>query len=235
MITKLFYQQLDSTKMEYDRLAAIGSNSGRWIIRAGTQTAGQGRGDNLWHSPEGGLWLSFDLLYPRSVASFPLYVGFCLHQLLGWLYPLTELKVKWPNDIYLEDAKLAGILCHYQENRSRYLIGLGLNTNTNRDDVLLELDAAILSESIGMRLSNSMLADLIALRVERNSDQLADPSAYIGYCAEHLHGLGRLAEVKTNCGMLRGVITGLNDEGFLLLSCNNGTLVPVTHGSLRVQ
>ncbi|MBP7205449.1 MAG: biotin--[acetyl-CoA-carboxylase] ligase [Candidatus Cloacimonetes bacterium] len=235
MTTKLFYQQLDSTKMAHERLAAIGSNCDRWIIRAGTQTAGQGRGDNLWHSPEGGMWLSFDLLYPRPVASFPLYVGFCLHQLLGWLYPLPKLKVKWPNDIYLEDAKLAGILCHYQENRSRYLIGLGLNTNTNRDDVLLELDAAILSERMGMRLSNSTLADLITLRVERNSDMLADPSGYIGYCAEHLHGLGRLAEVKTGCGMLRGVITGLNDEGFLLLSCNNGTLVPVTHGSLRVQ
>ena len=234
MTTKLFYRQLDSTRMEYERLAAFGSDGDRWIIRAGTQTAGQGRGENLWHSPEGGLWLSFDLLYPRSVASFPLYVGFCLHQLLSWLYALPELRIKWPNDVYLLDAKLAGILCNYQENRSRYLIGLGLNTNQSRDDVLLELDASILSEHMGMRLSNSKLADLITHRVKHSLELLADPSSYICYCVEHLYGLGRLAEVDTGGGIVRGGITGLQDAGFLLLNCNDDKTAAVSHGSLKM-
>lgn len=234
MIMKLFYRQLDCTIKEYERLTSTGSDNDRWIVRAGIQTAGQGRGDNLWHSPEGGLWLSFDLIHPRPVASFPLYVGYCLHQLLGWLFPLPGLTIKWPNDIYLNSKKLAGILCTYQEKLSRYLIGLGLNTNLTRDDALHELDAAILSEHMGIQVSNSILADLFVRRVELNSGLLDEPSVYIAYCVEHLHGLGQPAEVDTGAKVLRGVITGLDGEGFLLLRGDNDETAHVTHGSLRM-
>lgn len=234
MITKLFYHRLDSTRLEYERLAKTGSASDRWIIRAEEQTAGQGRGDNPWHSPRGGLWLSFDLIYPRPVASLPLYVGYCLHALLGRLFEPANLKVKWPNDIYLEGDKLAGILCHYQESSSKYVISLGVNTNVLKDDVLLKYDAAILLYQLAMPVSNTLLAELITNQVEANTALLAQPQTYIKRCAEILYGKGQEAEVQQSGKVLSGRIWGLSEEGFLLLRNSFDEVETVTHGSLNI-
>lgn len=234
MITKVFYDTLDSSKLEHARLAATGSDSDRWIIRAASQTAGVGRGKNTWHSPSGGLWLSFDFFHSRAVPSFPLYVGFCLHKLLTRSFGLSQLSVKWPNDIYLEDKKLAGILCQQWQNPPRYLISLGLNTNLEPDDVLLELNAANLSSYIKMPVSNDCLADLLVRSVSHHSGLLASPQTYINYCAARLHGLGREAEVENGNETLLGRIAGLTDAGFLLLDGMDGVRMTVTHGSLKI-
>ncbi len=234
MITKLIYRQLDSTRLEYERLAKTGSDQDRWVVRAETQKAGQGRGENLWHSPEGGLWLSFDLFYPQPIASFSLYIGFCLHSLLTQLYGLPKLRLKWPNDIYLGGKKLAGILCNYHEHQSRYLVSLGINTNVKPDDVLLELNAAILSNHIGLPVSNMYLEELLINRVKKNSDLLATPQTYLGYCLKYLYGLGQEAELDTGNKVIHGRIAGLNDAGFLVLKINHDTIKTISHGSLRI-
>lgn len=234
MNTILHYRSLDSSKLEYERLARSGRDTDRWMVRADIQTAGVGRGKNRWHSPEGGLWLSFDLHYPQPVASFPLYVGFCLHRLLIKLFGLAELTLKWPNDIYLKDGKLAGILCAYQETPGRYQIALGLNTNPARDKVLLELKATILSEYIGIEVSNSYLADILRHAVEQDSPLLAKPASYLDYCRKRLYGLGREAEVEMAGRMIRGRIAGLTEDGFLALETSKGEAVTVTHGSLQI-
>ncbi|MCB5246832.1 MAG: biotin--[acetyl-CoA-carboxylase] ligase [Candidatus Cloacimonetes bacterium] len=234
MITSVFYRQLDSTKLEYERIRANGSPEDRWIIRTGEQTRGQGRGENTWHSPAGGLWLSFDLPYPRPVASFPLYVGFCLIRLLNRLYGLSSLRLKWPNDIFLEGRKLAGILCAHLQNPSRYLVSLGMNTGVGRDDVLHELDAAILSEYIGLPVSNQYLAQLFIHNLQRNAGLLDSPETYISWCAENLYGLGRQAEADCGDMIIRGRIEGLSDAGFLLLKGKMGKLASISHGSLRI-
>lgn len=234
MITRLLYDTLDNSILEYDRLASIGSASDRWIVRAKRQTAGVGRNENTWHSPRGGLWLSFDFHYPRAVPSFPLYVGYCLHNVLSRSFGLDKLSVKWPNDLYLEDKKLAGILCQHRQNPSRYLVCLGLNSNCEMDDVLLELNAANLSSYMKMPISNSCLASLVVQSIRNHSAMLATPEVYLDYCGKHLYGLGREAELESGGSMLRGRISGLSDEGFLLLRDNEGRIETINHGSLRI-
>ncbi len=234
MRTELHYGSLDSTLAEHARLEAAGAAGSGLVIRADAQTAGKGRNGNLWQSPNGGLWLAFNLCHPHRVPSFALYVGFCLHGLLLRLFGLPSLKIKWPNDIYLGDAKLAGILCESREIDSRYVVGIGINTNVIRDEVSLPIPIAILSDHLGFTVSNSRLAALLVHCVRKQAALLDSPQVYIDYCNACLYGQGAWAELE-NCGRkLCGTIAGIAAEGSLILRMESGEERLAVSGSLHI-
>ncbi len=82
------------------------------VIRAMEQLAGRGRHGRTWASPPGNLYASL-LLRPRrplaEAASLSLVVGLALADAIAAACPLAPL-LKWPNDVLVADAKLAGIL-----------------------------------------------------------------------------------------------------------------------------
>lgn len=87
MKTKLLYTLLDSTMNEYQRLTQFCTGTHQWIIRAREQKEGRGREDRFWYSPEGGLWMTFDIYYDDFIPTFPLFIAYCLHSLLLELFP----------------------------------------------------------------------------------------------------------------------------------------------------
>ena len=228
------YNTLDSTMEEYFRVLAACGSLDRHVLTSRTQYAGRGRDGADWQSPAGGLYLTFDLLQLPSVSSFALYIGYCLHKLLACLFSFEDLKIKWPNDIYLGGAKLAGILCRHQVDNGRYVIGLGINTNTNIDEVKLEDRIANISDNIGFPVSNSFLASLIVHAVERDAAMLNDPNRYLGYCDQYLYGKNKQAEIVQQDMRIGGVIRGLDTEGALILDRGGAGISQVTHGTLRV-
>ncbi len=234
MRADLYYRSLDSTQSEYDRLRRLVTSGDRLCVRAETQTSGCGREGSQWCSPLGGLWFSFDLIHPQPVPSFALYVGFCLHELLLSLYGLDELRLKWPNDLYLHSRKLAGILCRHQGSANRYLIGIGINTNNPPDPELERLEAISLSAVIGFPVSNSTLCKLIINRVEKHSALLAEIHTYLRYCDRFLYGRNREAEVTSGNQVFLGSVLGLDESGALLLRSDSGEVTPIVQGSLKL-
>lgn len=234
MKAKVFYDRVDSTMAELTRLVENSGPNDSFCVRAGVQTAGRGRDANLWHSPPGGLWLSFDLHYPMRIPSFALYAGACLHALLQRLFGLPGLRIKWPNDIYLDDKKLAGILCEHKEQLSRYLIGIGVNTNVARDTSLAQYAAAILSDHLGFPVSNTLLADLLVQEIERNSGQLKDPASHIAYVNRWLYGKGRLAQVLAAGETVTGRVAEVASDGSLLLLDAEGKARGIYTGNLQL-
>jgi BirA family transcriptional regulator, biotin operon repressor / biotin---[acetyl-CoA-carboxylase] ligase len=92
------------------------------------QTAGRGQFDRVWHSPPGVLTASFilDGLDPSKQSGLSLAVG------LAVIYAIEDLaacpnclQLKWPNDIWYEQRKLAGILC--EVSKDRLIVGIGCN------------------------------------------------------------------------------------------------------------
>lgn len=228
------YKSLDSTMEEYFRLLDACGTLDRHVLTSQTQYAGRGRDGSDWQSPAGGLYLSFDLLHQPSVPSFALYIGYCVHKLLAGLFGFEDLKIKWPNDIYLGGAKLAGILCRHQLESGRYIIGLGINTNTNINEVILEDNIANIYDIMGYPVSNYCLASLFVHAVERDSAMLNAPHLYLGYCDQHLYAKNKQAEIIQHDLRIRGVIRGLDAEGALILDRGGAGLSQITHGSLRV-
>lgn len=103
-------------------------------VMADFQVAGRGQGTNRWHSTDGRNLLISICFRPPVPASrqflFNEYFAIAVTQLLSRYIP--DVKIKWPNDIYLNDRKLAGILIEHSVigDRLAYSIaGLGLNVN----------------------------------------------------------------------------------------------------------
>jgi BirA family biotin operon repressor/biotin-[acetyl-CoA-carboxylase] ligase len=105
------------------------------IVLADFQTAGRGLSGNSWES-EAGKNLTFSVLYyPVDV---PAGRPFVVSEMVALSVKntldkyLTDVSVKWPNDVYYRDGKIAGILIEnilFQGKISQSIIGIGLNVN----------------------------------------------------------------------------------------------------------
>ena len=155
---------LDSTTSTLDvahRIAADGAPAGTLII-ANEQTAGRGRGGKSWQSPPGaGIWLTL-VERPTDTSGLgvlSLRIGLAAAEGLD-RFAAEPIRLKWPNDLYVDRGKLAGILveARWREQAVEWVsIGLGVNVTapenlenaaglepgTHRLDVLSELVPAL--------------------------------------------------------------------------------------------
>src|SRR6267378_767464 len=131
---------LESTTSTLDvahRIAAQGAPAGTLVI-ADEQTAGRGRGGKSWQSsPGAGLWLT--LIERPSESSglgvLSLRVGLAAAEALDRFAP-EPIRLKWPNDLYVDRGKLAGILveARWREKAVEWVaIGLGVNVSAPRE------------------------------------------------------------------------------------------------------
>ena len=124
----------DSTNTLLRSLGEAGYPQGTWVS-ARQQTAGRGRLGRKWLSKEGNLFLSFLVrpTNPSNMTWIPLVSAVALYQAIQESFSgnelLGELKIKWPNDVWIGHAKLAGILCEGvgTSRESFVVVGLGLN------------------------------------------------------------------------------------------------------------
>ncbi len=112
-------------------MAAEGAPTGTLVI-ANEQTAGRGRGGKSWQSAAGaGLWLTL-IERPRESSGLgvlSLRVGIAAAEALD-RFAAEPIRLKWPNDLYIERSKLAGILveARWREQSMEWVaIGLGIN------------------------------------------------------------------------------------------------------------
>lgn len=125
----LFYDTIDSTNNKAKELAKRGSVHGTLIV-AREQTAGRGRMGRSFSSDRQGLYFSLILrpnIAMEQLSGITLMVALAVSSALDTLCNIST-RIKWPNDIYLNEKKLVGILT---ESGSDYVvIGIGVNVNT---------------------------------------------------------------------------------------------------------
>jgi len=125
---KFKFETIDSTN-EYLKNK---NDIAQWdTVIADIQTNGKGRRGNVWTSPKGAALFSFalredKLLTPKDYSLLPLIAGRGLVEGLKNIENL-DYKFKWPNDVYLNDKKLSGILI--EKVGEYYIIGMGININ----------------------------------------------------------------------------------------------------------
>jgi len=133
---------LESTTSTLDvahRIAARGAPAGSLVI-ANEQTAGRGRGGKSWQSSPGdGLWLTL-IERPADTSGLgvlSLRVGLAAAEALD-RFASEPIRLKWPNDLYVDEKKLGGILveARWREQAVEYVaIGLGVNVKVPRNVV----------------------------------------------------------------------------------------------------
>ncbi len=125
---------VDSTNDEAKRRAEAGAKDGT-LIWAQSQTKGRGRRGNQWVSSTGNLYMSL-VLRPDCPASEALQLSFVASLALadalsGLLPPIAKVTCKWPNDVFLNGRKVAGLLLESSTTTGVALdwlvLGLGVN------------------------------------------------------------------------------------------------------------
>ena len=111
-------------------LAAAGASAGTVVVST-EQLAGRGRAGRQWHSPDGGVWLA--MLFRPPVAApgaVAIRAGMVVADTVDALLGEPRAEVKWPNDVYLDGRKLAGVLCESRwlgEHLHWLAVGIGVN------------------------------------------------------------------------------------------------------------
>ncbi len=103
------------------------------VVSCTRQSAGRGRFNRTWFAGEGGLWASYnvplDPASPRNWGLLPLVAGAALMRTLS-PYGIEGLRLRWPNDVLVGRAKLAGILVE-RPSATQASIGIGINVHNN--------------------------------------------------------------------------------------------------------
>jgi BirA family transcriptional regulator, biotin operon repressor / biotin---[acetyl-CoA-carboxylase] ligase len=145
------------------------------LIFAERQTAGRGQRSNVWESAaRKGLWFSI-LLRPRiDIAQSPRLSGWAVDAVATTVEREFGLvtTIKPPNDVYVGDKKLAGVLVEMraQENAPHIaIVGIGINVNHSAEDFSEALRSR--AASLSMLLGRDVDRELFAVELLRQLDQ----------------------------------------------------------------
>jgi len=154
---RLHYRLTDSTNERARELAAAGAASGT-IVTAGEQTAGRGRRGRQWTAPPGKAVLCSAVLTPLDArhALLPLAAPLAVCEAVESLAPL-RCRVKWPNDVWVDERKLAGVLIEAQPP-AWAVIGVGLNVSIEPDEFPSDLRRPATSIGHGVSTEEALAA-----------------------------------------------------------------------------
>ncbi len=120
------FDKIPSTQTYALDMVARGNARNRTVIVAATQSAGRGRYRRTWVSHHGNLYTSFIYASPERDARLSYAVAVAVAETLMSFG--VDVKIKWPNDIFIDGAKIAGILIEYAGDF--VVVGIGINVKT---------------------------------------------------------------------------------------------------------
>jgi len=204
---------------------------GQWV-RADRQTAGRGRMGRAWQMPPGNLAASC-LIRPQPNEGNPAEIGFvaalALHDVVSSFVAVDRLKLKWPNDLLLDDAKLSGILLE----REGDVLVLGIGVNLAAAPRLPDR-ATIALAGIGVEIAPGPFLDqLAAALVTRRAQWCAEGFAPIREAwLARAHPVGTPLWIVNGGQRISGRFRTLAEDGALLLDGNDGALHMVHAGDV---
>lgn len=239
---KIFhYEEVASTMDIAFNLALNGEPEGTLIISEGQQK-GRGRLGRNWVSPKGkGIYFSL-ILRPK----IPLLDASRLTILAGVAVSVAIKKItglncfiKWPNDILIEEKKVAGILTELNAETDRIkfiILGIGINVNTKK--TLLPKEAMSLKEELDKNISRLELACQVLRDIEllylllskKGFNPIRDEWKHLSST------IGRRIKVVTLKDTVEGEAVDIDNDGALLVRNDSGFISKVISGDvIRVR
>jgi BirA family transcriptional regulator, biotin operon repressor / biotin---[acetyl-CoA-carboxylase] ligase len=230
-----YFSSVGSTMTEAGRLAMAGARHGT-VVLADEQTSGVGRLGRSWISePEVGIYLSILLRIALSPAHLPvasLLLGLATAEAIEHTAGL-ECDIRWPNDILINERKVSGVLPHLVENC--IVAGIGINVNQTKMPTGLRTPATSLRiESGGKVQQRESLVSKLLESIETFCSMLGvnGPTSILdAFTRASSYVVGRRVTVDETGK--KGTTAGLDENGFLLLTLDNGRLDKISSGGIR--
>lgn len=238
-----YFEQLDSTNTYAKKLPDDQIDQGL-VCLTDNQRKGRGQYDRHWES-EPGKNLTFTILFiPPRGERFHILTLACALALVECLSELFESKecscIKWPNDVLLNDKKVAGLLTEsvFTGNKvNRLLIGFGINVNQlnfseeNRDI------ATSISREIGNEISREkLLTDLLSRIEHKYSQWHMHKSDLLKTINRAIDGYGQWVKLKVNgkISQEKYKFIGISNNGSLLVLDKDGGIESFSYEQVRL-
>jgi BirA family transcriptional regulator, biotin operon repressor / biotin---[acetyl-CoA-carboxylase] ligase len=230
---------IDSTQDYAKKNSATFSKQEITCVTAELQTAGRGRQKRPWISPKGvNILATFYFQLPTNTSQIS-----CLAHLMT--YSLTrvlieeglEPKIKWPNDIQLNQKKLAGVLCEVEFHQSHIdvYLGIGINVNLDRADAeKIDQPATSLKIETKKEWDRKELLTKLQVELEFNLKQFKKEgfSPFYKPFNELLAYKGQMIKRMDGVREWAGICHSVNGEGALTLLLPDGSLQTFLSGEI---
>jgi BirA family biotin operon repressor/biotin-[acetyl-CoA-carboxylase] ligase len=239
----IHYRETDSTNNRARDFAERDYPEGTLIV-AEEQKAGRGRMGRRWHSPAGmGICMSIilrPLLPPVEAPLITLMTAVAVAETLSSLLQLS-VRIKWPNDILVNDKKIAGILTEMNATRdSIHYIVLGLGMNVNTPIEVLPEDISALATSVfiesGKRFERVAIVRTFLKFFEHYYQLLhSEGSEPILHRWKEFSGIvGQRIKVDAVNDTFVGKVVDIDRSGVLLLEDDTGKIQRIISGDVSL-
>jgi BirA family transcriptional regulator, biotin operon repressor / biotin---[acetyl-CoA-carboxylase] ligase len=234
------HEELGSTQDRAFELARQSSSDGPVLVIADRQTAGRGRGRNSWWTGAGSLafslvldprhWdLPYELLPQRSLTT-----AVAIVDTLQPLLPGCMVGFHWPNDVFVGQHKIAGVLIDVLPD-GRHIFGVGLNVNNTISHAPLEVRyraTTLFDLTARMHCRTALLSSLLTNLKLSLSSAADSPEAMTQRFQALCLQIGSELIVDSGQSVIAGTCIGIAVDGALELSSSDG-LQRIYSGTVR--
>ncbi len=232
------YQTIDST---HRRMSASKTLTLPHVFLAEEQSEGCGQQDRHWHSPFAkNIYLSLGYTFqkkPSELSGLSLAIGLTLFEALDLGRFGGRAQLKWPNDVWVDQKKLAGILIDLEKEKSlncRAVISMGVNINLITADPKLDQPWTSLRLLTGEEQNRNIWVAKILKVLHRNLLQFEEQSfqSFLSQWQEHDALFGQAIQLGNLNEDIQGVVMGVNEQGHLKLKLKDGSLKTFSAGKV---
>lgn len=227
-------EETDSTNLLMLRKQSAGENIEGLVISTDYQTEGKGLDTNRWHSSRTqnllfSMCIKPDFLAPSQQFLITKVVSLSMVEALADYLPHSSIHIKWPNDIYVNNRKIAGMLIsNFISGRTFEfsIIGVGLNVN-EKDFPSWIPNPVSMAQITGITYNRSSLLHQITKSFEKWIDRLQHANDLALIDQKYLDSLLHYKEWHNF--LIKGVnetakITGVSEFGHLEMENKNGEI-----------
>jgi BirA family biotin operon repressor/biotin-[acetyl-CoA-carboxylase] ligase len=220
----------DSTNARARELAAAGAPHGT-LVTADSQTAGRGRQGRAWTAAPGEALLMSVVVrgVGPATALLPLATAVAVSEACERLAPSAEVMVKWPNDVWVDRRKAAGILLEGRPQEGWAVIGIGLNVATRS----FPGDLRETATSLALAGSTASVEDALDAVTQTLDRWNAAPAADVldaWRARDALYG----SRVRWGAGS-EGTAAGIAESGALVVETAAGARVELDAGEVHLE
>jgi BirA family biotin operon repressor/biotin-[acetyl-CoA-carboxylase] ligase len=232
----LFLETTGSTNADLVELANSEPNSypNFSVLVAGSQTAGRGRAGRQWVSPAGKSLAISVLLKPQwpigQYGWLPLVAGVAMKRAVQSALPESEIQLKWPNDVLVENKKISGILSELIPTLNSVVVGAGINLTLETSELPIPQ-----STSLALEGWSQSPDDFLASYLGNFTTLINNFEAAQRLVREECTTIGlEVRAIFPDATEKIGTAIGIDDDGRLLISEQvSETLLAVSAGDVE--
>ena len=223
----IYIESVDSTNNSAKTIISNSPNCKNFLFIAPKQNKGRGRLDRVFVSNQGGVYMTLcykanNLPITESL-NIVLLTGLCVARVLERY--TSNVTIKWPNDIFVNNKKISGILL--ESIISEYLVdklilGIGINVNNEIPNELLDIATNL--KSLGVNITREeIIVEVVSMLIKELEN--FEKNGFDSYKNEYI---SKSRTINTNVNIINGskningIAKGLSSEGYLLVQTNEG-------------